>query len=484
MKILFVAAEAAPVIKVGGLADVVGALPKALLQLGHDTRILLPKYDTVPAQLLAHAPVVATFDVPWDGGVVPINVYESRLPNSKVPLYLLDAPALFSGGGTYYEHGGEGAAWKTMQRFVFFSWASSFIIERSAWQPDVVHCHDWHAAATIPFLALRSARHYPSVLTIHNIEIQGKWSPKPVWQLVGLRGDEHSSFALRDSEGNLNLLQQGIHAADKVNTVSPTYAHELLTVEYGMGLQEDLRKISGGIQGIVNGIDTVAFDPATDTRLPSRYDITTVTVGKHAARRALTAELGLAVSDGPLFGTVGRLTSQKGIDLISHVLPDIIQAGGQLVVLGTGVPDIEQALVAAAQAFPTQCVVLVKFDAALAQRIYAASDFFLMPSRFEPCGLGQLVAMRYGALPIVRDTGGLHDTVKDLRRYRDGSGLVFGPATVTALRTAVQDALRIARQHDTLQAARRTAMSQDFSWSRSALDYVQLYQHAAPTART
>ena len=285
-------------------------------------------------------------------------------------------------------------------------------------------------------------------------------------------------FRFRDQGGNLNALQLGIRAAAVVNTVSPTYAHEILSAKYGLGLERDLAERPGGVNGILNGIDLHAFNPATDTRLFSRYDVVTAEVGKLKNKHALYAELGLHMGTGPLFVAIGRLTSQKGVDHIPVSVPDIVRADGRLVILGSGVPELERTIAEAIAPYPEHGRTVLTFDADLAQRMYAAADFFLMPSRFEPCGLGQLVAMRYGALPIVRDTGGLHDTVRNIRRHRDGTGLVFGPDTSTALRTAIQDALRIFRQPDTMNAARTRAMNQDFSWHRSAQDYLTMYTNA------
>ena len=393
-------------------------------------------------------------------------------------LYLLDAPEFFRDGGIYYEHDEHHGAQLAMERFVFFSWAVSHIIPLLPWQPQVIHCHDWHTAVipTLMHLVEQAAR--PTVLTIHNIEGQGKWQAADIYSWLNVRGNELPALQLRDQQGNFNLLQQGIHSAGAVNTVSPTYAQEVMTPAYGLGLETDLGNRAGGVTGILNGIDFHTFNPATDTRLPATYDTSTAATGKQKNKLAVLAELGLTDGVGPLFVVIGRFTGQKGVDLIPPSMAAIAGADGRLILLGSGVPEVEQAVTAAAAPFPQYVKTIVKFDAALAQRLYAAADFFLMPSRFEPCGLGQLIAMRYGCLPIVRDTGGLHDTVRDLRRHRDGTGLVFGPATSVALQTAVHDALRIFRQPDTMTAARTRAMNQDFSWARSAKDYLTIYTHA------
>ena len=477
-RILFVASEVAPLVKVGGLADVVGALPAALARLGHDVRILIPKYGVIAPELIPVRGRMVSSDVPWQGRAVNIGLDESRLPGTAVPLYLLDAPGLFSGGTIYYEHSGSGGARLAMERYVFFSWAVSRLLPQLKWSPDIIHCHDWHTAA-VPALLSLSTSHPPiTVLTIHNMEGQGKWRAEEVFGWLGIRGDELPALRRRDAPGNLNLLQLGIWAATAVNTVSPTYAQEVLTPTYGQGLERDLAGRPGGVGGILNGIDFRVFDPATDAGIFARYDVTASAIGKLSNKRALVSELGLRPGHGPLFGFVGRLTAQKGMDLLPASIPDIVVAGGQLVVLGSGVPEVERLVATAVRPYADHCRVLIKFDPRLAQRIYAASDFFLMPSRFEPCGLGQMIAMRYGALPIVRDTGGLHDTVRDVRTQPNGTGLLFRQAEAADLRGAVAAALQLFKETDTITVARRRAMTEDFSWHRSAQAYVALYEHA------
>lgn len=477
-RILFVASEVAPLIKVGGLADVVGALPGALAALGVEARILIPKYGTITKEQLPVTSSVLRASVPWQGRQVAVEVVESVLPTTKTVLYLLDAPEFFQGGGIYYDRGEQRGAQLAMERFVFFSWAISRLVQKLPWQPELIHCHDWHTAAVPTFLNLVKRAARPTVLTIHNIEGQGKWHADDIFGWLGLRGDEVPALRFRDHQGNFNLLQQGIRSASMVNTVSPTYAHEIVSPVLGMGLEKDLVERRGGVSGILNGLDFRLNNPFTDPRIHVKYDAPTATPGKLKNKQAALAGCGLKTGAGPLFVLISRLTGQKGVDLVPASIPAIAKDDGRLLILGTGVPAVERAVVEAAAPFPEHVRVMVKFDALLAQQLYAAADFFLMPSRFEPCGLGQLVAMRYGALPIVRDTGGLHDTVRDLRRYRDGTGLVFGPPTPEALLTAVQDALRIFRQPDTMVSARARAMNQDFSWGPSAKDYLSLYSHA------
>lgn len=480
-RVLFVASEATPLIKVGGLADVVGALPSALSELGYDARIVLPLYSAISANSVPNQAEVLRMDVPWQGGQVHIRLLETVLPQTNTVLYLLDAPKIFSDDGVYLEHDPIRGPRRAMERFVFFSWAISELLPKLPWQPEIVHCHDWPAAAVPVFLAAHQHQ-LPTVLTLHNMESQGKWRADEILSWVGLLGTEAPTLRIRDLENNLNLLQQGIRSATALNTVSPTYAKEILTPLFGAGLDRDLLERQVDLCGIVNGIDVRSFDPAHDHRIVAPYDVATVAAGKLLNKRALLKELALPASAGPLFGFVGRLTSQKGVDLITSALPDIVAQGGQVVILGSGVPDIEQAIRAAAAPLADHVRVIVKFDARLAQQIYAASDFFLMPSRFEPCGLGQLIAMRYGALPIVRDTGGLHDTVRDLRVDQGGTGFIFNEADPKIFTRVCLDALRMYTENDTLLLeAQRRAMNEDVSWKHSAAAYDRLYANTQNT---
>ncbi len=476
MNILFIASEATPLVKVGGLADVVGALPGALKQLGHETRILLPFYGTILDAPLNKKNILE-LDIPWQGKNIAIRVYESVLPENTTPLYLVDAPTMFGEGGVYYEHDTVSGTRRAMERFVFFSVAATQIIEKLPWKPEIVHCHDWHTGL-IPALLKNSGSTLPTILTIHNMEGQGKWHAEEALSWIGIRDSGSPALQYRDLENNFNLLQLGIRNATAVNTVSPTYAKEITNPQYGVGLERDITSRANGVSGILNGIDTDHFNPATDSRIVAQYDAQTASTGKLLNRRALLKELELPENHGPLFGVVGRLTTQKGVDIITAAVPEIVLGNGQLIVLGSGVPETEKALVEAMKPFSTATRAIVKFDAKLAQRIYAASDFFLMPSRFEPCGLGQMIAMRYGSLPLVRDTGGLHDTVTDLRDHQDGTGFVFTNPIIDEFRPIIDAALRLYEKHDTLAAARTRAMSQDFSWQHSATEYVKLYTNA------
>lgn len=483
MKTLFVVPEATPIIKVGGLGDVAGALPKALVQLGHDVRILLPDYAEIDHRRYPSRRQWENLTVPWLGRPMTVRIDVGELPGARVPVYYLVCPELFaqpSVGGVYLEKSAGQNRILEMRRFIFFSWAVAHLLPRISWQPEAVHCHDW-TAATLPtwlkFMPAAAGR-YSTVLTIHNLQNQGRWPADGIWPWLGIRGHEHPLLERRDGPGYFNALQQGILAADAVNTVSPNYAREILTAEFGEGLAADLRQRPDGISGILNGIDVDVFNPATDRALARTYTSATVVEGKRQNRLALGHRLHLP-PDGPLYGFIGRLTPQKGVALLLAVAPQIFQAGGRLAVLGAGWPDLERQLQALGRRWPQQARIVIGFDPILAQLIYAASDFFLMPSQFEPCGLGQMIAMRYGALPIVRDTGGLHDTVVDVVRHpRRGTGLVFQAYTPQALGVVVDESLRLYAQPDTVQTMAVRAMYQDFSWDAAAATYLRLYAQA------
>lgn len=480
-KVLFVTPEVTPIIKVGGLGDVAGALPKALEVRGHDVRIILPDYGVIDRATYPSDRCWSNLRVRWESRDVQVNINEGVLPGSTVPVYYLDYPEQFEYGGVYVEKAGGDALKRAVRHFVFFSTAVAQVLDQIDWQPDLVHCHDW-PAALVPSLLRRSKihNHTPTVLTIHNLENQGGWPAQEVLGWLGFTDRQAEFFSLRDRYKSFNLLQQGIHAATVVNTVSPTYAKEILTPELGEGLDQDLSE-RPSVQGVLNGIDTEQFDPATDPHIAFRYSAKTVTRGKAQNKSALQKAFALPANDDKLLiGSVGRLTSQKGYDLLAAIGPDVASLGLEIVMLGSGHSSVEQALQRLAQAHPAWFRLRIGFDARLAQQIYAGADVFLMPSRFEPCGLGQLIAMRYGTLPVVRATGGLKDTVSDLGLHpHQGTGFVFENFQSAALLSALQQASHVFRTNKKLFAdAIRRAMNQDFSWGASAAVYEKLYAAA------
>lgn len=477
MKVLFVSAEVTPFAKVGGLADVVGALPVALKKLGVDARIMVPRYER-----LAGSPklkkVLENVEVNIGGGTESVNVYQTKLPDSDVIVYVLENQTFISRGEIYEEHS-VGPQFSELARFLFFSQAVVSVLRRITWKPKIVHCHDWHTGL-VPFL-LRHAglNRYASVFTIHNLAYQGVWAANDIFTFLGLSGNEHAQLSLRDEHGSFNLLQQAITGSDTLNTVSPQYAKEVLTPEYGNGLEQVLKTREADFAGILNGIDTVHFNPETDRSIPITYGRATIE-RKIENKRAVHVRCRFKPDDAiPTFGFVGRLAGQKGIDLVVKNSTMFSAAPARLIVLGSGLPKFESELHKLSQAYPQTIYAHIGFDAALAQLIYAGCDFFLVPSQFEPCGIGQMIAMRYGTPTIVRATGGLRDTVPDVDDNPDhGLGFVFQDYTPQALWNAIERALACFRDPPRYRTLVDRCMSQDFSWDRSARAYLSLYERA------
>lgn len=473
MKILFIASEIFPLVKVGGLADVVGALPKFLRAAGHDVRVLIPKYDVIDYDRCHASRVLEQLRVPLGGGQAVVSVFSGTLPNTDLPLYFLDWPGIFI-HPIYSEGLSSDDLARGMKRFTYFSWAAAVALPQLEWVPDIIHCHDWHSAPIKTFLrAQRATVVPPTILTIHNLNVQGKWRAAEVFSWLGLHGEESSDLRLRDRDGDYNAMQIGIRAADAVTTVSPTYAQEILTPKFGERLENDLRSRPDGVYGIVNGIDVEAFSPEHDQQISKTYNTDTVVAGKGANKSALLRTCGWSDDGRPLFVSVGRLTPQKGMDALFAAWPAVAAKGARLIVLGSGQPVIEQQSQKLAAQFPDSVYVRIGFDAAFGAQLYAGGDFLLMPSQFEPCGLTQLVAMRYGTIPIVRDTGGLHDTVVDVDLHPGaGSGLVYQD---DRLAPTIDRALALYKRQEAFERLRQRIMSLDFSWYNSLPEYLRLY---------
>jgi len=481
-KILFVASEAHPLMKTGGLGDVMGSLPQALAALGEDVRLLLPGYRDAVARAGALKPVAELTLPPLAS---PVRLLETRLPGTRVKTWLVDYPPAYDRPGNPYQNA-HGHDWHdNAARFALLARVAALIaqgIKRLRWQPDIVHAHDWQAGL-VPALLGLEAKRPATVFTIHNLAYQGLFPyenfsaldlPASLWSLDGI-----------EFYGQMSFMKGGIAFADRVTTVSPTYAHEIQTPEFGHGLDGLLRHRAPVLRGILNGIDTRAWNPQRDAGLARRYTAARVSAGKAANKAALQAELGLAVNPAtPLLGMVSRQVQQKGIDLVIEALPVLLARGLQAAVLGTGEARYEQALRALAREYSGQLAVIIGYDETLAHRIIAGADLFLLPSRFEPCGLTQLYSLRYGTVPVARRVGGVNDSVVDANdaTLADGTatGVVFEAATSAALVQAVERGVTLYRKRRAWQTLRRNGMKQEFSWQRSAAQYQRLYDELVP----
>ena len=468
MRIAHLASEVAPFSKTGGLADVVGALPPALAELGHEVTVVVPAHRTTLGEPVPGRPRGEVRALGFRAGV-------SELPHRGVRVAFIDCPALFVRPALYSLADQDYP--DNPVRFAFFARAALAAIAKLG-GVEVVHAHDWQAALAPLLLrhdgkarfAMPAAR---TVLTIHNLAYQGAFAP---WALEACALPRRLfTMDLLEFYGAVNFLKGGLVSADAVTTVSPTYAREILSPQFGCGLDGVLTARGDAVCGILNGLDLQEWDPARDAHLERPFDADGAAEGKRSAREALVRELGLAAGPRPLLGMVSRLAEQKGADLVAATLDEIVAKGFDIVVLGSGERRYEEALRAGQAAHPGRIAAVIRFDERLAHRIYAASDLFLMPSRYEPCGLGQMIAMRYGALPVVTRTGGLADTVTDADAG-DGTGFVLPELTPAALLAALTRARKLLSSARRLQAIRRNAMARDFSWGASARAYVALYE--------
>ena len=455
MKVLFLAAEATPYIKVGGLGDVAGALPQALRQLGADVKLMLPRHGSIDVQKYGMNRAMDNFPVQMDWRHEACQLMAANNHD-----FFIENDRFF--GSRFKAYGYD----DDPTRYVLFARAALEACRLSGWTPDIVHAHDWHSAAAI---RLQWSAHNRAglVFTIHNMAHQGMCANSN-WPLLGVY----------DAHGYLNLMEQAIYAADVVTTVSPTYAHEIQRKEYGFGLDGLLRQRDERLVGIVNGIDMDIWNPATDPLIPARYDVHHLE-GKRKCKMELQRRQGLEVNpDVPLIGVVSRLDDQKGIDLIVQSLGDLWAFSDcQFMVLGSGHEPYENAFRAATYHHGDRMANWIGFNNEVSHLVYAASDIFLMPSSFEPCGISQMIAMRYGGLPVVRSTGGLVDTVPDVSQ-EGGVGYRFDAYDKGAMLHAVARALRGYQDRRRWQHTVQRAMSRDFSWNTSARRYAEVYHWA------
>jgi starch synthase len=484
MKVLFVASEAFPLIKTGGLGDVVHSLAHALHGRGLDIRLVLPGYRALLHQL-DQVRILGWLDVRGAEGIHSARILETRHPDFAFALWVVDCPPLFDRVGNPYVCA-PGQDWlDNAERFTVFSRVAALLGQDAlnlGWQPEVVHLHDWQTGLTAAFLHEQSNRP-KTVFTIHNLAYGGYFShgdfvrlqlPSHWWTSEGV-----------EFHGGFSMLKAGIVYADAVTTVSPTYAREICTPEFGHGLEGLLQSRQSKLQGILNGIDTRVWNPAMDTHLPAHYSASRINPGKKRNKRALLARFLGTTSDSqltaPVLGLVGRLVEQKGVDWVLAAMAILlVETDARFVLLGSGQVAYEQKLTRLAKKHPDRVFVKIGYDEALAHQIEAGADLFLMPSRFEPCGLNQMYSLRYGTPPVVYKTGGLADTVVDANQttLADGSanGFVFDTPDVAAFLTAIRRALELMRQPARWRCLQQTGMRQTFDWNESAAHYLALYQ--------
>ncbi|MFN2187366.1 MAG: glycogen synthase [Candidatus Promineifilaceae bacterium] len=474
MRILFISSEIAPFAKIGGLGDVGGSLPKALKKMGHDVRVVMPAYRVIEESVRSGQddirPLPGQLLVPMGSGIYPAGIFESTLPGSDVPVYFIAEWNMFDRDAVY-------GYWDDPHRFTFFSRASLELARALDWRPDILHANDWHTGPAVTWLATTGQaedyyRGIPSVFTIHNLAHQGISG----WDILDYLGVITHGL-VEERYGEVNFMARGIYHATLVNTVSPTYAKEIMTEEGGAGLERILRYRGEDVRGILNGLDYQSWNPADDPRIAAAYSGDDME-GRLLNRRALQARANLPQRDDiPLLGMVTRLDWQKGLDITGHafhLLLNGIAGEVQIVVLGTGVAHYEQMIAHLAHYHSSKMAGILDYDPELAALIYAGSDMFLMPSLFEPCGLGQLIAMKYGSVPVVRKTGGLADTVED-----GETGFSFSEYTSGAFLNAIERAIYTYNTDEkSWRIIQQNGMKSDFSWDRSANGYVKLYQEA------
>lgn len=473
MKVLFAAAEAAPFFKTGGLGDVVQALPKELVALGVDCRVVLPYFSKkIPDKFKYQLKDVTHFTFEVGGKAQYCGI--KQLEYQGVVIYFIDNLTYFGRDSLY-------GYWDDGGRFGYFSLAAIEMLEVIDFIPDIIHCHDWHTAM-IPALLVdkyhwkEPLQRIRKVLTIHNLRFQGIF-PESILDTVFATGRNIFTEDGIKFYNQVNYLKGGINFSDRVTTVSPSYAEEIKTPEFGESLDGTLRYNDWKLSGIINGIDTTYYDPETDPHLKAPFSLADLK-GKVTNKMALQKELGLPVDDKvAMIGVVSRLTDQKGFQLLAEIGEELLQAQIQLVILGTGEPQYEQAFSTFESRHPEKCRAIIAFDEGLAQRIYAASDLFLMPSAFEPCGLSQMMAMHYGSLPVVHETGGLRDTVVPYNQYTEsGTGFSFQRFDSYWVLAMINKALELYYDHPKIwRKLVKEAMSKDFSWNGPAKDYLALY---------
>jgi starch synthase len=483
LNIVMTSSEAVPFAKTGGLADVAGALPRELARLGHRVCVVIPGYGTIDRAAQGFKEW-RRLTVPAAWGPIEAVIEQTSLPGCAVQVLAVRHDPFFARAGLYQEAGRDYP--DNLERFAFFSRAVVELLpvlgQEAGWTPNLLHAHDWQTALSLVYLRALYAgqpafQAIGTLLTVHNIGYQGLFPSADYWK-TGL-GPELFTLKGMEFYGSLNLLKGGLIYADLLTTVSPTYSREIQTPDFGFGLDGVLRERQDRLVGVVNGIDETVWNPATDPYLPSWYSAENLD-GKQVCKTMLQREMHLPVRDVPLLVTVSRLGEQKGLDLVAEVLPTLFERDIQFILLGTGDPGLEDRFRTLQARFPQKLGLRIGFDEGLAHRMEAGGDLFLMPSRYEPCGLSQLYSLRYGTVPLVRRTGGLADTVlpysPDAVKEGRATGFLFDDPTKEALLATVLLALRVYERRQEWQSLIQAGMSADVSWAKSARAYVELYR--------
>ncbi len=480
MKVMFAVSECVPFIKSGGLADVAGSLPKELVKQGTEVTIIMPKYRDIPEKYLSNLEKVMDFrvQVGWRNQYCGLE----KLEQDGITFYFIDNEDYFKRPGLYgYFDDGE--------RFSFFNRAVLESLSYLSYYPDIIHCHDWHTAM-IPFMLnvdykwRREYSQIKTVFTIHNLQFQGIMPRGALGDLLNLNDDYFTPDQL-EFYGNINFMKAALIASDKITTVSPTYMKEIQTDYYGEKLNQLLTLRQSDLMGIINGIDEEVYNPATDDVIIQKYSNTNIS-GKVQNKLDIQKLFGLKEDETiPIISMITRLTSQKGLELVRHVFHEIMEENVQFLVLGTGDPEFENFFREMEFKYPDKCKAYIGFDESLAHKIYAGADLFLMPSKFEPCGLGQLIALQYGNIPIVRETGGLNDTVFSYNELTNsGNGFSFTNFNAHDMLYTIRRALHLYEDKDVWSTIVKNAMTMDNSWAQSAFKYNQLYAELISRSET
>ncbi|QQS36047.1 MAG: glycogen synthase GlgA [Ignavibacteriales bacterium] len=483
MKIAFIAAEAVPYAKTGGLADVAGSLPKALEKLGCEVKLFIPKYDLIDEGKfgLHYSWSIGEMPIRINGVIRSVHVHQAKLPGSNVEVNFIDCPHYFFRGRIYTNDMDED------ERFILFSKAVIETLQRMQWTPDVVHCNDWQTGLLPLFIKDnynwdRMFDHTSSVFTIHNIGYQGRFHKSTLFA-AEIRGELYYPGGPVEHEDSVSFMKTGIVFSDMINTVSNKYSHEILTDEYGAGLQHILRSRKQDVYGILNGVDYDEWNPATDKYLPYKFSVNDLS-GKLKNKEFLAIHFNLVYDEHrPLIGMVTRLVAQKGLDIFAEAVSELMKLDAQWILLGSGEDRFENLFRSLSYQYSGKFSTYIGYNNELSHLIEAGADIFLMPSRYEPCGLNQIYSLKYGTVPVVRKTGGLADTVKDWDEenyygFDHGTGFSFNDYSAYALYSSVERAVNAFRHKDVWKKIQRNGMKMDHSWTRSAEKYLELYKLA------